>query len=211
VSTPSAEATLTLPTHVVVVAGGPRPADDVIVELVADFAAAAAMSGIGVLTIAREVRTGDVHWRASADKLRSRISPAVARLRILDTEGVCEVGAEMDRGLSLTLVEGISGRGEIEAVLKELRKNGVEGRDLSEAKLAAALLLSDLPDPDLVIVAGSTPHVPDLFLWQMAYAELVFSATPFAELHSGELDGALDIYRHRDRRYGGLLSVGARS
>lgn len=195
-------------THVVVVAGGDLPDVRGVLAALDVVLCALDWNETSALTIAREAGLDPIGWRSHRGLLAAEFADRVASVRILDPEGLSEVIERRADGIVLTVVEQISGREEIESALTRLGGQGVRPASLTEARFAESLLLADLPDPDLVIVVGSAPHIPDLFLWQMAYAELVFLDLPFSRLSTADIDAALDAFRHRDRRYGGLLSAG---
>ena len=59
-------------------------------------------------------------------------------------------------------------------------------------------------DVDLLIRTGGEQRLSDFLLWECAYAELVFSRRMWPEFSSAEFDAAIDEFRGRDRRFGGL-------
>lgn len=66
-----------------------------------------------------------------------------------------------------------------------------------------------LPPVDLLVRTGGERRLSDFLLWECAYAELVFLDVPFPDLTSDHLDGALEDYARRDRRYGGIVAAAA--
>jgi undecaprenyl diphosphate synthase len=62
-------------------------------------------------------------------------------------------------------------------------------------------------DVDLLIRTGGERRLSDFLLWECAYAELVFVDTFWPEFGERELQGALQEYRQRERRFGGLPVV----
>jgi undecaprenyl diphosphate synthase len=60
------------------------------------------------------------------------------------------------------------------------------------------------PDADLLVRTGGEQRLSDFLLWECAYAELYFTATPWPEFGAGELAAALAWFRGRERRFGGL-------
>lgn len=59
-------------------------------------------------------------------------------------------------------------------------------------------------EPDLVVVLGPSTRLPPSLVWELAYSELVFEPITLAELHADHLRAAIDDYRGRRRRFGGL-------
>ena len=77
-----------------------------------------------------------------------------------------------------------------------------QGKPITEAGLAAALSLSHVPDPDLIIRTGGEHRLSNFLLWQAAYAELYFTDKLWPEFGPQELDEALADYAGRERRFG---------
>ncbi len=61
-----------------------------------------------------------------------------------------------------------------------------------------------LPDVDLLIRTGGEQRLSDFLLWENAYAELIFTARMWPDFTRQDLESALDEFRSRDRRFGGL-------
>jgi undecaprenyl diphosphate synthase len=76
------------------------------------------------------------------------------------------------------------------------------GEPITEQSLGAALALSHVPDPDLVIRTGGEHRLSNFLLWQAAYSELYFSDKLWPEFDAGELDKAIADYAGRERRFG---------
>ena len=61
-----------------------------------------------------------------------------------------------------------------------------------------------LPDVDLLIRTGGEQRLSDFLLWESAYAELVFTPKMWPDFGAADLARALDEFRSRERRFGGL-------
>jgi undecaprenyl diphosphate synthase len=61
-----------------------------------------------------------------------------------------------------------------------------------------------LPDVDLLIRTGGEQRLSDFLLWESAYAELVFTPKMWPDFSAADLTRALDEFRSRERRFGGL-------
>jgi hypothetical protein len=90
-----------------------------------------------------------------------------------------------------------------ERLVVALRKLAEDDR-LSEPAVAAALLAPAATEPDLVLILGSGDRLPSSLVWELAYSELVYLDVAWADLQTSHLDAAIDAYRHRHRRFGGL-------
>jgi undecaprenyl diphosphate synthase len=76
------------------------------------------------------------------------------------------------------------------------------GEALTEANLDAAMALSHVPDPDLLIRTGGEQRLSNFLLWQSAYTELFFSDRLWPQFDEAALDEAIAAYRNRERRFG---------
>ena len=47
-------------------------------------------------------------------------------------------------------------------------------------------------------------RISNFLLWQLAYAELIFTPVAWPEFTKEELNRAIDEFNHRNRRFGGL-------
>jgi undecaprenyl diphosphate synthase len=62
-------------------------------------------------------------------------------------------------------------------------------------------------DVDLLIRTGGEKRLSDFLLWEAAYAELCFVETLWPDFGANDLRSALDDFRRRERRFGGLNST----
>jgi undecaprenyl diphosphate synthase len=76
--------------------------------------------------------------------------------------------------------------------------------DIGTDHLDAALDTANLPPLDLLIRTSGEQRLSNFLLWQAAYAELYFTDTLWPDFGSDALVQALDTFKGRDRRYGGL-------
>ena len=104
--------------------------------------------------------------------------------------------------LSLWIAFDYGGRAELVEAARRLLEAGVEPDDLDEDALAAQLYAPDLPDLDLLIRTSGELRISNFMLWQLAYAELVFTDTLWPDFGEAELRQALADYASRRRRFG---------
>ena len=57
---------------------------------------------------------------------------------------------------------------------------------------------------DLLIRTGGEKRLSDFLLWECAYAELLFTDRMWPEFDEGDLDAALEEFKGRQRRFGGV-------
>jgi len=75
---------------------------------------------------------------------------------------------------------------------------------ITEASLHAAMGMSHVPDPDLIIRTGGEMRISNFLLWQAAYSELFFTECLWPDFGAAEIDAALLAYAQRDRRFGAI-------
>ena len=75
---------------------------------------------------------------------------------------------------------------------------------LTEGEFAGYLYSAGIPDPDLLIRPGGEVRISNFLLWQCAYSEFYFTDVLWPDFTPEELDRAIDAFRRRDRRYGGV-------
>ena len=75
---------------------------------------------------------------------------------------------------------------------------------IDEAMISRTLWTAESPDPDLVIRTSGELRLSNFLLWSGAYAELMFINQLWPDFTKESLEKAIDAFRRRDRRFGGL-------
>jgi undecaprenyl diphosphate synthase len=75
--------------------------------------------------------------------------------------------------------------------------------------LSSALDTQGIPDPDLLIRTSGELRLSNFLLWQAAYTEFVFLDTHWPDFGKEHLMQAIDQFRSRSRRFGGLVARSA--
>jgi undecaprenyl diphosphate synthase len=109
-------------------------------------------------------------------------------------------------GMILNFCISYGGRAEIARAAQALCREVAAGRlnpdDVTEEALEAQLYTAGLPDPDLVIRTSGEFRISNFLLWQLAYAEIYVTDTPWPEFEPESLRKAIEIYIGRKRRFG---------
>jgi len=105
--------------------------------------------------------------------------------------------------LSLWIAFDYGGRAELVEAARRLVADGIDPADFDEAAIAARLYAPDLAEPDLLIRTSGELRLSNFLLWQLAYAELVFTDTLWPDFGEDDLRAALGEYARRRRRFGG--------
>jgi undecaprenyl diphosphate synthase len=72
-------------------------------------------------------------------------------------------------------------------------------------------LIAQSGEVDLLIRTGGEKRLSDFLLWESAYAELVFTDRMWPDFDAADLDAALEEFRGRERRFGGVSEAAALS
>ena len=129
-------------------------------------------------------------WRVPRRLLR-RQDEAVAMTARNDTQ-------------TLTFAFNYGGRAEIVDAVRRLIEDGVPADKVDEKAIARRLYHPDMPEPDLVIRTSGEFRISNFLLWELAYAELVFTDVLWPDFRSEHLAAAVREYQRRDRRYGAV-------
>ena len=109
-------------------------------------------------------------------------------------------------GLKLQVAVSYGGRWDIiqaaQKLAKECSSGAMRAEELTEARFSARLALAGLPEPDLLIRTGGEQRISNFLLWDLAYAELYFSARLWPDFAERDLDEALAFFASRERRFG---------
>jgi len=111
--------------------------------------------------------------------------------------------------LNMTVALSYGGRQDIvqaaRALAEAARTAKVDPAAIDQEMLSAQLWTAEIPDPDLVIRTSGEQRISNFFLWQAAYAELVFVDTLWPDFSKADLEHAIREFRRRERRYGALV------
>jgi undecaprenyl diphosphate synthase len=81
---------------------------------------------------------------------------------------------------------------------------GAVDRAVFAAALADSTHAGDTRDVDLLVRTAGEQRLSDFLLWECAYAELWFTPTLWPDFDAAHLAAALEDFRRRERRFGGL-------
>ncbi len=114
-------------------------------------------------------------------------------------------------GLTFVVAFNYGSRREIadafRSIACEIADGSLAPADITEELIASRLNTVDIPDPDLVVRTSGEQRLSNFLLWQSSYSELVFSPVLWPDFGQDALMAAIDAYRVRDRRFGGLSAA----
>jgi undecaprenyl diphosphate synthase len=198
------------------------------VEAVRGVVRAAVERGIGYLTL---FAFSSENWRRPPDEVSilmdlflraleqevAKLHENGIRLKVVGDTGRFEprireaiaAGEALTAGndrLVLTIAANYGGRWDIAQAARAYHRAHPEalapGAALDPDALAPYLAMAYAPEPDLFIRTGGEERISNFLLWQLAYAELHFTARLWPDFDAAALDEAIRSYRTRERRFG---------
>ena len=111
-------------------------------------------------------------------------------------------------GLILCFAFIYGGRDEIvwatKKIAQKVKNDELSIDNIDENIFNHELMTKDLPDVDLMVRTSGEQRLSNFLLWQLAYAEFVFTDVYWPDFNEEELKKAIWLYQNRDRRFGGL-------
>jgi undecaprenyl diphosphate synthase len=131
-------------------------------------------------------------------------------LQLID-EAVALTGT--NTALSLVIAFNYGSRAEIAKAARHLAERALAGtikpEQITAEALAGALDTHGVPDPDLLIRTSGELRLSNFLLWQAAYTEFIFLDTYWPDFGRELLERAIEEFRRRNRRFGGVASRSA--
>lgn len=120
------------------------------------------------------------------------------------TQELATAEAKTAGNTRLTLVMALSygGRADIVEAARRAIAAGIAPEALTEARFAALLATTGIPDPDLLIRTSGEERISNFLLWQTAYAELFFTDVLWPDFGAEDFARAVDEFATRERRFG---------
>ena len=109
-----------------------------------------------------------------------------------------------NKEFTLNIAFNYGGRAEIVDAVRELVNDKVPAKKIDEKMIRERLYHPELSDPDLVVRTSGEYRISNFLLWEMAYAELVFTDVLWPDFRREDLYDAIEVYQGRDRRFGGV-------
>ncbi len=125
-----------------------------------------------------------------------------------DTQKVIRRAVEQtahNTGLNLDIAINYGSRREILLAAQKYAADVASGKranDLDEKDFSSYLFVPE--DIDLLIRTSGEERISNFLLWQIAYAELIFTDEAWPEFDEASLARCIEEYNHRDRRFGGV-------
>lgn len=135
-------------------------------------------------------------WSGLSDKVKEKLQMT------LDS-------TKNNTGLKFNIALNYGSRDEMVRAAKSIAEDTALGKitadDVDEKLFSKKLYTGqqEIPDPDLVIRTSGEIRLSNFLLWQLAYAEMVFTDTLWPDYTPEEFEKSIEIFQSRDRRFGG--------
>lgn len=138
---------------------------------------------------------------------------AIGRLQEIPPSVRCQLEESIrataeGKNLTTILALNYSGRTEIVDATKKIVEEVIAGRlnkdDINAEVFRKNLYTHRWPDPDLFIRTSGEMRISNFLLWQLSYTEIYVTQKLWPDFRKGDLLEALEEFRRRNRRYGGI-------
>ena len=113
----------------------------------------------------------------------------------------------MNTGLTLCFAINYGSRREIVLAAQKYAHDVLEGtvkNELTEDMFEQYLMTYEMPEVELMIRTSGELRLSNFLLWQLAYAEFIFTDVAWPDFTEEQLGLAIDEFTLRDRRFGGI-------
>ena len=118
----------------------------------------------------------------------------------------CEKTTESNTTLNLIIALSYGGRAEIASATRKIAEKAIAGSistdQINEQIIVDHLDTAGIPDPDLLVRTSGEKRISNFLLWQLAYAEFVFTDTLWPDFSEQDYLDAISEFSRRERRFG---------
>jgi undecaprenyl diphosphate synthase len=115
---------------------------------------------------------------------------------------------EKNDKINLIIALNYGGRNEVVNAVKKISKKALSGEidieNIDEKLISENMYYPEVPDPDLIIRTSGEKRTSNFLLWQSVYSEYLFVDTFWPDFNEEKLQDAINDYKKRKRRYGGI-------
>jgi undecaprenyl diphosphate synthase len=130
--------------------------------------------------------------------------PRRVRQHIADTEAL----TAKNRRMTLTFAFNYGGRAElvdaVRDIAEEVQRGKLRPASIDERTIGRHLYAPDMPDPDVLVRTSGEYRISNYLLWELAYAELVFTDVLWPDFRREDLFAAIREFQGRTRRFGAI-------
>jgi undecaprenyl diphosphate synthase len=118
-----------------------------------------------------------------------------------------QITADNTKG-DLILALSYGGRAEIVdtavKIAKDVEKGKLKPKEIDDKLFSSYLYAPDIPDPNLMIRTSGEFRISNFLLWQLSYSELWITDTLWPDFNEELFAEAINSYKNRNRRFGGV-------
>jgi undecaprenyl diphosphate synthase len=108
--------------------------------------------------------------------------------------------------MTMVLALNYSSKWEILEATKKIalkvKDEGLDVNDIDECMFSDNLSTTGIPDPELLIRTSGECRLSNFLMWQLSYAELIFTQVLWPDYNKEEFYKAIINYQNRERRFG---------
>jgi len=158
------------------------------------------------LLVRRRDELNDMGVRVRFVGRRGGRVPARVRRRIEESEQL----TARNKKMTLAIAFNYGGRAELVDAARALAHEVAAGQlapdKIDEKAMARHLYAPSMPDVDLLVRTSGEYRISNFLLWELAYAELIFTDVLWPDFRRADLFAAVREFQQRARRFGGLDS-----
>jgi undecaprenyl diphosphate synthase len=111
---------------------------------------------------------------------------------------------ENNSGMTLNIAFNYGGRAEITDAVRRIVDDGIPSTKITEDTIEKYLYTAGMPSVDLLIRTSDERRLSNFLIWQTSYSEFYFTRILWPDFGKEDINKALEFYRRRKRRFGGL-------
>ncbi len=115
---------------------------------------------------------------------------------------IVEEETKNNKDFQLNMAISYGGRWDIVQAVQKIMEEKIPAKDVSEELINSHLSTAGLPDPDIIIRPGREKRFSNFVIWQATYSEIFFSDKLWPDFEESDLEGILEEYNRRQRRFG---------
>lgn len=164
---------------------------------------------VGALMLLLQSYLEDYSKRADTENIKVKVIGDISVLPkgMQNSIRNCEERTKNNTGIVFNIALNYGGRNEIVNAVKEIgtmvQKGEVFPEDITEEMISNHLYTKGEPDPDFVIRTSGELRTSNFLPWQIVYSEFLFVQKHWPDFEESDLDGAIEEFLRRTRKFGG--------
>lgn len=157
-----------------------------------------------IMSLVLKLLTSDIHILQD-NNIRLRVVGSRERLSkgILKAIGEAEEKTANNTRGTAVVCFNYGGQLEITEACKKIIQDGVSADDVTPELIQQNLYAPDIPPVDLVVRTSGEKRLSNFMLWRAAYSEFIFLEKFWPDMTKDDVNGILEEYSRRARRFGG--------